>query len=192
MERGKRENLIIARAEVGYFRRTSKRRGIGTIGTALIVLCCLIVALFPTSHDGLVEEYYKEKELVHRIDLKKTIKCDIKIADNRIKSWSFTNLGETLRVVIDISSTEEIRLKIESKNGIEIENKNKILHYNKTINGPSLVISLYNPLELFGRKADLTGSIKIYHEYDKIIEVRKSRIVPGKVWNIWWMSRITL
>lgn len=163
------------------------RRGIGTVGKLCIIAFLLVIAIFPTSRDGFVKEWYTEEETVHKIELKKTLDCNVKIANNKKKSWSLTNLGENLLVIVDIASTEVLRLKIECDDGVEIDEKGKIFVYNETMKGPSLVISLYNPIEILGKKADVKGSIKIYHEYDKVRTVNRYRMVPGKVWKIWWM-----
>ena len=164
----------------------SNRKAIGTI-VAVIILGIVTVACIPVQVDGMVDEHYTETELQHRCTLVESINCDVKISNGKDKSYSFNKLGDNLRVVTDISSTEVIKLKIESINGIEKDLLKKIILFNTTMKGPSLVIKLENPWELFGDAAKITGSIHIYHEYDEWVEIDKVRKAPGKVWRLWWM-----
>ena len=163
-----------------------KRRGLGAIWWTIVILI-ILGAMFPIQVDGYVKEYYTLEKIVMKKELKKTIDCDCNIGNNKEKDWSLTDLGENLRIIVDISSTEDIILKVESKNGIEINNRNRIFLYNCTMEGPSLVIELQNPWEMFGEKAELHGSIKIYHEYYKNVQTTNYTLKPGKVWTIWWM-----
>jgi len=153
----------------------------------MLFILVSVGAVYPIQVDGLVREYYTEEETILKRVLKKKIDCEFTIGNNREKDWSFTSLGDNLIIEADISSTEIIVFKAESRNGVELNIKDNILYHNETVVGPSLVISLYNPWELFGKKARLEGSIKIYHEYNTTVQTTKFDNVPGKVWTIWWM-----
>jgi len=165
---------------------TSHRRGVSSIGAVLLIVS-LVAAFFPISVNGLVREYYSEKAVEHKCILKKTIDCNLKIGNGKDKDWSFTSLGSNLTLIIEISSTEVIKLKIETIDGKIIDDNNKIFHYNKTIHGPSIVVTISNSWEIFGERAELTGYIKIFHEYDEVVEIQKYRLIPGKIWKIWWI-----
>lgn len=163
------------------------RRAVGMIGGVIILFILAIIALFPVQVDGLVDERYTETELQHKCILVETINCNMKLSNGKTNSYSFNKLGDNLRVITDISSTEDLRLKIESINKVEINQLKKIILFNTTMTGPSLVIRLENPWEFFGEEAQVKGSIQIYHEYDEWVEVEKVRQVLGKVWRLWWM-----
>ncbi len=165
----------------------NKNRGLGSVGW-LILLVLGFGTFFPILVDGEVKEYYTVEETVIKSELVKKIDCDFNLGNNKERDWSFTTLGDNLKINVDISSTEIIILKIDSKNGVETNDRDNILLFNKTVEGPSLVVSLYNPWEVFGEKAELQGSIKIYHEYNATVQTTKYNLVPGKVWTIWWVS----
>lgn len=155
----------------------------------ILIIIVVIITVFPTPRDGIVDEPYYEEMLVLTNDLKKRINCkDIEIKNGETEDWSYTELGELLRVVIDIASTKVLILSVESKSKIEIDEKDSIFHYNETMDGPSLVIKLINPLMDFGGKAELSGSILIYHEYYKTVQIKNTRQVNGTVWKPWWMD----
>jgi len=164
----------------------TKRRGLGPIGWIMLILIS-VSSFYPIQADGFVKEYYTVDKTTLKKVLKKTIDCDFNLGNNKEKDWSFTSLGDNLIIEVDISSTEIIVLKTESKNGVEVNLKDNILLFNKTVEGPSLVVSINNPWDLFGEKAELQGSVKIYHEYYETVETREYNLVPGKVWTIWWM-----
>lgn len=179
------EMFVHMKGNISYV-RTLKLWGFA-LAQYLVVFGILVALFYPVQRDGMVRKYYTIEETIPKKVLKKAIYCDFKIGNNKEKDWSFTALGDNLIIVVDISSTEEIVLKVESMNRNEINQKANIFYFNRTIEGPSLVLSLYNPWEFWGEKAELDGSIKIYHVYNETIQIKKYELVPGKVWTIWWI-----
>jgi hypothetical protein len=154
-----------------------------------ILFLLLIVIIFPIRVDGLVTESYTvEKETFVR-ELRESIDCNFKLSKANTFEKVYTELGESLRVTVDIASSVDIDLEILSREKIEIRKTGNFFDYNITVNGPSLVVKLINPsLPLIGKDAELSGKIDIFHEFLSMQNVEKTREVPSKVWRIWWIN----
>jgi len=151
----------------------------------------LLVIFFPVKKDAMVTEHYTEEIEVLERELKQEFDCDIEIKTRDTVEESYTDLGDNIRIVIDVASTQDINLEIQSSEKLEINEKAKIFNYNFTTKGTSLVIKMFNPnYPIVGRDAQLSGKIQIYHEYLTVETIDKTRQVPGKVWTIWWFRYI--
>jgi hypothetical protein len=157
-----------------------------------IIFLLLIVVVFPIRVDGFVTESYTEKEETSVRELKESIDCEFKLSKASTFEEVYTDLGDTLRVTVEIASSIDIDLMIQSSEKVEIKKTDNFFDYNITVNGPSLVIRILNPtLPLIGKDAELSGKIDVFHEYTTIETVTKTREVPSKVWRIWWTSYIS-
>ena len=58
------------------------------------------------------------------------------------ESWSFTGLGDRLEVHVNIASTKEISLKIESIDGSIFNEKGIAFDVNESLRGPSIIIEI--------------------------------------------------
>jgi hypothetical protein len=72
--------------------------------------------------------------------------------------------ARNLRIEVDISSSESLILTLETIDGVVVKKTDKILRFNHTISGPSIAIELKNDFQLFGEKAIVRGSIKIFKD----------------------------
>lgn len=166
----------------------------GTNYRWIIILPILILIIFvlPSYEDGMVTESYEEKYTDRIKELKEEISCDLDIPNGKSEDWSFTELGEDLRIVSEIASNVDLRFTADTDDGIVIDTTNNIININQTLKGPTLILKLknINPLEdILGPKATTTGFIDIYHEYDKEITQTLTRQVPGKVLRWFWLWR---
>jgi len=158
----------------------------------LILLFIIILLIAPTPGEGLVNRPYWVDEINYIKDIKININLENTVINNGdSEDLIYSDLGENLRVVINIASGVELRLTVESINGVIFDNSNSIFEYNETVEGPSLVIKLKNQWELLGKAARLSGSIKIIHEYYIIEQVKKFAEVNATVWRPWWFWFIT-
>jgi peptide/nickel transport system permease protein len=111
-------------------------------------------------------------------DFEKLIGCWGTLIDGGTYQWNVTNLSATIRVVVNVSSTEDVRIRITSSEG-EISNVLQT-HHNYTINatGPYLHASINNPASPSGLPAIMNGDIEVYHYY----EIQTSYVE----WLPWW------
>lgn len=153
----------------------------------VILLLILVVIFFPVTKEGIKTERYTVDTTIHKSDLKETLRCSFELGNGKTEEWSLTDLGADIRIIIKVASTAEIILKVESDRGTEIEEKGKIFDYNETMSGPLLAISLSNQFRFPGEKAELSGTMKIYHEYEKVVQEWRSREVEGTISKAWWL-----
>jgi len=136
---------------------------------AIIILAVALVAI-PTPHARTTTET--------RIHFEGWIGCWGTLTDGNTYDWDLANLSVTIRVVVNVSSTEDLRIRITTSEG-EISNILRTQH-NYTLNatGPYLHASIENPTSQSGLPAIMSGDIEIRHYY----EIQTSYIE----WLPWW------
>jgi len=155
----------------------------------VILALIILIGVFPIQVDGYITEHYTEEEEYLEKEKVVSIDCDFKLTKAGTFEKSYTELGDALRIIVDVASTQNIDLEIQSSEKKEIKKTGKIFNYNITAKGTSLVVILKNPsLPILGYDANLSGKIEVYHEYITTRNIDKTRQVPGKVLRIWWMS----
>lgn len=168
--------------------RPKKRKLIGYL-IPIIVVAILLILLIPTPHSRTKQESYTEFETVTKTDLIKTLPCSGTLKDGDRWEWGLTDLPTTLKVIVKLSSTEEVNVVIESVSGVDLSKSGKSHDYSFYSKGPSLKATVTNPTLLgLGPSAVISGNIEIYHEYQAQVPVTKYRTVPYTEWLPWWMS----
>ena len=156
-----------------------------------LLLILLIIIVFPIRLDGFKTETYTVEEDVFVRELVENIDCDFKLSKADTFQKVYAELGDDLRVVVEIASTMNIELEIQTREKIDVKETGNFFSYNITLNGPSLIIKLINPtLPIIGKDAELSGGMTILHEYNTTKSVIKTREVPVKIWKIWWLRYI--
>ena len=156
------------------------------------IILIIIVIAFPTPHERMKQESYIVYETVTKTDLYETLVCSNTLQDGYYMHWDLTDLPDlpdNLKIIISVSSTEEIEIYIKSVQDVEyLVDQNK---HDRTLfcNGPSLYVEVRNP-SLFGlgKSAIISGDIKIFHQYEVEEPITKYRMVPITEWLPWWMS----
>lgn len=166
---------------------SKKKEILKRIYVILIVIVAIVLMAFPTPHSRTRQESYIEYETVTKTDLEVTYGCSGTLKDGYYWDWSRSDLPSGLKIVVDVSSTEtlEIRIKSVSDNVIKTLKEH---YYTVITEGPSLYINIQNPTLLYlGTTAVISGDIKVYHEYEAQVPVTKYQTVPYEQWLPWWM-----
>ncbi len=153
----------------------------------LLVIVAIVVTAFPTPHSRTRQESYIEYETVIKTDLEVNYGSFGTLKDGHYLDWGRSDLPSDLKIVVDVSSTEtlEIRIKSVSDNVIKTLKEH---HYTVITEGPSLYFNIQNPTLLYlGTTAVISGDINIYHEYEAQVPVTKYQTVPYEQWLPWWM-----
>lgn len=115
-----------------------------------------------------------------RNDLEQWLPCWGTLTDGQSWQWNPTTLPSNLRIVVNISSTEYVKVLITNPEG-NVYNKLWNMH-DCTINasGPYLHVNIENPtLSGSGASVVVTGDIRIYHDYEVPVSYTE--------WLPWWM-----
>jgi ABC-type dipeptide/oligopeptide/nickel transport system permease subunit len=137
------------------------------LGASILVVALIVV---PTPHVRTKTQPQSHME--------KWIGCWGTLTDGRSYEWNLTNLSSAVRIVVNVSSTEDLRITATTSNG-EIFNSIGMLH-NYTVNatGPYLHITIENPSSPSGLPATMAGDISVYHDYEVQVEYTE--------WLEWW------
>jgi hypothetical protein len=163
-------------------KRSSKRY------IVIILIAIFVVLAFPTPHSRLKQESYVEYETVTKTDLEETLPCSGTLQDCRYWEWGLTDLPTTLKIVVSLTSTEAVEVKVRSVSRTESDRTSNTHYYTFYANGPSLYVTVTNPgLLCLGNSAVVSGDIKVYYEYQTQVPVTKYRTVPVTDWLPWWM-----
>jgi ABC-type dipeptide/oligopeptide/nickel transport system permease subunit len=151
------------------YNKMKKHRLISGVFVAIIILAVALV-IIPTPHARTRTETAS--------DFEKWIGCWGTLTDGKTYDWDLANLSITIRVIVNVSSTEDVRIRITSSEG-EVSNILQTQH-NYTLNatGPYLHASIENPTSQSGLPAIMSGDIEIRHYY----ETQTSYIE----WLPWW------
>lgn len=140
---------------------------------AFILILIAIAIVFPTPHTLMRTEA--------RRDLVKHLDCSGTLKDGYSWHWGLTELPSYVTIIINIRSTEEVRVYIKSVEGIVYDKEGKVhdclINY---VRGPSLYVEIINPT-MFGSgpSAVMSGGIEVC--YDHVVQV------PYTAWLPWWM-----
>jgi len=147
--------------------RRHKLMTFAVLGVSILVIA-LVVA--PTPH--------VRAKIQPQSHVEKWIGCWGTLIDGKSYDWDLTNLSSTVRIVVNVSSTEDVRIRATTLDG-EIFNNIRTLH-NYTVNatGPYLYISIENPSSPSGLPAIIAGDIEAYHDYEVQVEYTE--------WLQWW------
>ncbi len=171
-----------------YLRTELKVRS-GMVGLLpIIIMVILTIIVFPTPRQGIIEETRWVQENVTSTYLVKELSCDIKISNGGDKTWNLNDLGKNLTIAIDITSEEIVDIQVEGVQGKCYSNKGKIILDQIAVDGPSLVISIHNPLDITLQRATLNGEISIYETVTELKDIKIIEKVNGTILRPWWMQ----
>jgi len=137
-----------------------------------VLLLIIVVAVFPTPHTRIRMEH--KSVLLRRLDCSGTLK------DGYYWYWDLTDLPPYVRIVVDVGSTEEVRVYIKSVEGVVCDREGKVHDYTLYAKGPSLHVEVINPTTFgLGSSAVVSGGIEVYHDYEARTEYTE--------WTLWWM-----
>ena len=154
----------------------------------LIVIVLAIVLGFPTPREGVKTISYTDYETFIQTDAYTRLRCSRTLEDGHKINWDLHDTPDELVFDVDVSSTEEIVILIESVDEIEYRRDAKIHKTSFECNGPSIYVEIYNPTLLgTGPSAVISGDIVITYEHEVSRPVTKYRSVPITQWLPWWM-----
>jgi len=142
-----------------------------------VIIAVLIILFLPTPHQR------TRYENITKTDLVKFLDCSGTLEGGHSWTWALTDLPSALRVEVNISSTDAVRVYIKTVSGV-INDKTQNKHvYTINADGPSMEVKVENPWGLFyNPTAVISGYIKIYHDYTTQVEV-----VYKTEWLPWWL-----
>jgi peptide/nickel transport system permease protein len=144
-----------------------KLMSFAALGASILVIA-LIVA--PTPH--------VRAKIQPQSHTEKWIGCWGTLIDGKSYDWDLTNLSSAIRIVVNVSSTQDVRTTATTSDG-EIFNNIGMLHnYTMNATGPYLHISIENPSSPSGLPATIAGDIEVYHDYEVQVEYTE--------WLEWW------
>ncbi len=155
----------------------------------LVIVAAIFIAFtFPTPHARTRQESYTEYETVTKTDQVYSLLCSRTLKDGYSLSMGWTDMQDETKIVVDIQSTEEVRVKLKDITSTFYDSTRKIHDVTFLRSKVSYDISVENP-SLFGTgpSAVMTGSIKAYHIYEAQELITKYRTVPYTKWLPWWM-----
>jgi peptide/nickel transport system permease protein len=152
--------------------RKLKRHKLAVFAVLMTIILVVTLIIFPTPHNRIRNE--------SRSDLEKWLGCYGTLNDNNYWRWNLTNLDANLRIVVNISSIEEVYVYIKSVEGEVSNNLGEVHDYTVNASGPSLYVNIDNPVILgSGSPAIISGDITIYHDYETQVSYTE--------WLQWWM-----
>lgn len=149
----------------------------GRLKLWIILLVTAILICLPTSHVRTRLETVGKSDLLHHLD------CSLTLEGGRYIPWHLTDLPDKVRVVVKISSTDDVNVYIKTKSGVVCDKTMKVHDYTLYADGPSMEVKVTNPPGIFlNPPAVMSGGIEIYHDYQVQVEV-----VYKVEWMPWWM-----
>jgi len=155
-----------------------------------IIVVIVAALLFPTPHYRIRQEPYVEYETVTKSDLVGLLDCSGTLKDGWLWHWDETNLPADLRILVEISSTEEVQVYMKSVAGEVTRRSGKEHGYTVYASGPSLYVEVKNPSFLglgLGTSAVISGEISIYHDYTEQVPITKYHTITYTEWLPWWI-----
>ncbi|MCP8321266.1 MAG: hypothetical protein H3Z52_10070 [archaeon] len=133
--------------------------------------------------------------------MERTLNTDGVLDDGYSWEWNLYDLpDDTLYIIVDISSTENVDVEIKDKTGMIYDYTSKDHYYYAYGVGRVLDVKVENPWFFWGPSAVVDGEIRIYHEYYETVPVTKYRTETYQSWEIvdyetstwtemkpWWM-----
>ena len=167
-------DMVSSSAPVQEGSTEKKKRDLRIPAIVSFVVFLLILAFLPTPHARIKNE--------SKSDLESFLDCSNTIKDNWLIHWDLTDLSDNLKIVVDVGSTEEVKIYVKSVEGTVSNEQGKIHDYTVYGIGPSLYVEIKNPGPIIGSgpSAVVSGEIRVYHDYEEQVSYIE--------WLPWWMS----
>lgn len=152
------------------------------------IILVLAIVVYPTPHERVKTTSYIEYETFIQTDTYTRLRCSTTLDDGYRINWDLSDTPDELVFDVNVSSTEEITILIESVDDVEYRQNAKIHKTSFVCNGPSIYVEVYNPTLLgTGPSAVVSGEIVITYRHEVSRPVTKYQSVPVTQWLPWWM-----
>jgi peptide/nickel transport system permease protein len=146
-----------------------KRHKLATSATLAAIILIVALATVPTPH---IRTYSET-----RSNLEKWVGCGGALTSGTRHQWESSNLSSSIRIVVNVSSSENTRISVATSEG-EIKNSIGTIHdYTLNATGPYIRIDLENPASE-EQLAIAEGYISVYSDYEAQVSYVE--------WLPWW------